>query len=518
MSRAVPVTFLPSRVTAWVDAGTTVLDASRRVGVGIDASCGGRGTCGKCGVRVIEGSLSPVEPQERAVAGSREYVRLACRARIAGPVTVRPVVAGDAAVVPARTADGVGRPLVAGVDLGTTNVSAAVVEPESGVELGRATVPNAQRSWGGDVVSRVTAALEDSAGALRDAAVSSVASALAAAAGDSLSRVTRLVIAGNTTMSALITGADVTPLASAPFSTVRPRSATWPGDLTGSLAEGVTIEVVAPIASFVGGDVLAGLVGLGIEQAPAGTLMVDIGTNAEVTLWDGDRITVASAPAGPAFEGAGITSGGPAVSGAVTAVQIDNGGVLRLETIGCAPARWFCGAGLVSALGALRASGHLEPSGSLRADGPLAARFARDEDDVLGVDLGEVPGSLVITQLDVRTLQLAKAAVRVAIEGVLRETALKAVDLAEVRVAGAFGGALDAADLVALGMLPSGVADRVVSVGNAALTGAVALAIEPELVAVSRCLADTARSVELVSAPGFGDSLIAALAFDVADT
>jgi uncharacterized 2Fe-2S/4Fe-4S cluster protein (DUF4445 family) len=185
-----------------------------------------------------------------------------------------------------------------------------------------------------------------------------------------------------------------------------------------------------------------------------------------------------------------------------------------LHTIGDAQPEWLSGAGLVSALAALKSAGHLRADGQLDAEGPLSDRFARDADGVLGVVLSQ-PGAPVVrlSQLDVRALQLAKAAVRVGIESLLAHACLSAGQLAEVLVAGAFGTALEPTDLVAIGVLPSASASKTRRVGNAALEGAALMALDPQLLELARSSAATAHHIDLASEEAFGSAFLAATEF-----
>jgi uncharacterized 2Fe-2S/4Fe-4S cluster protein (DUF4445 family) len=283
------------------------------------------------------------------------------------------------------------------------------------------------------------------------------------------------------------------------------------------LAPSCCVELVPPLAAFVGGDALAAALSAGLVDAERPQMLVDFGTNAEVVLAGAGGLVVASTAAGPAFEGVGISCGGPAVPGAVERVGMSDGDV-ALETVAREPAQWFSGAGLVSALAALRASGHLAVDGSMIVQGPLAARFSCDEAGVLGVDLrsGEVASEacLRVSQLDVRAVQLAKAAIRVAVEDVLARAGVAAADLESVAVAGAFGGALGVGDLVTLGVLPATLGDRARSVGNAALEGAAAMALDASLFALAEELCDRVVHVDLAAGAGFGEAFIAATALE----
>ncbi len=193
---------------------------------------------------------------------------------------------------------------------------------------------NRQQLHGADVLTRVSAALDGAGESLRGLAEDSVLDAVDMAAPGARARVSRLVIAGNVVMSSLLAGADVSSLASHPFS-IPDGCASLPEDsgLRGALPNAV-IELVPPLAGFVGGDVLAGLVAREAESDERPRLLVDIGTNAEVALSAAGRVWVASAAAGPAFEGGGITCGGPATAESVVSVDIAADGSVALRDAG----------------------------------------------------------------------------------------------------------------------------------------------------------------------------------------
>jgi uncharacterized 2Fe-2S/4Fe-4S cluster protein (DUF4445 family) len=512
MSGRVPVTFLPAGITVWVDHGMTILEAAKQGGLVIPAPCGGRGVCGSCGVRLVSGRLA--EPDEVELVRLRRApgdLRLACRARVEGPCEIRPLLAlgPDAPVLPRGTLV----PLVAGVDLGTTSVAVVLVDSESGREVARASVPNRQQAFGADVLTRMSAALSGSATQLREAAEASIVSALEVAAerGDvRTTGIARLAVAANSAMIALLLDADVTPLATSPFTAPSRGGVIAAGSsLYAQLAEDAMALVIPPIAGFVGGDALAASIAAGLAEANEPLLLVDFGTNAEIVLAGCGSLVVASAAAGPAFEGSGISCGGPAADGAVTRVLIGDDGSIELTSLGSETPRWFSGSGIVSAVAELLRAGHVRPDGLLVAQGPLRARFTHEE-GVVTVSVGGLEGCLTVSQLDVRSLQLAKAAVRAGIAAVLAAAGIGAADLANVFVAGAFGSALEARDLVDLGVFPLETADVVTSVGNAALEGAAVIALDPTLLDLAVSLAADVRHVDLAGDPGFAAALMEA--------
>lgn len=511
MSTRIPVTFAPGGLTVWVESGTTVLEAARRAGVLVPAPCGGRGVCGSCGVRVLAGALAaPDADERRGLARAPQGVRLACRARVAGPVELRPIIVHARPSVAGTAA--FGATLVAGVDLGTTSVAAVIVDAVTGRELARASTPNRQQSFGADILSRLSAATSGASADLAALARESVAQALAAAASASgavPAAIEHVVIAGNTAMSALLVEADAAPLTAYPFDAPALPAEVSAEALGLALAPGARVTIVPPVAGFVGGDALVALVSAGMYDTTVPTLLVDIGTNAEILLAGRGALRVASAAAGPAFEGMGITSGGPAADGAVERVLLGEDGSVGLSIIGGGEPAWLSGSGLVSAVAELWRKGHLDAEGLMHATGPLEPRFRVGAGGVVEVVLDDA-GRIVLTQLDVRALQLAKAAVRVGIESVLRRATLDAEQLADVRVAGAFGSALDADDLADIGLVPDAVRSRIHRVGNAALDGAAVVALDPDVLEGASEMAAGAEHVDLASDPGFAAALIAA--------
>lgn len=517
MTSPVAVTFVPADVTVWVQPGVTVSEAAQAGGVSIATPCGGRGICGSCGVRVVTGQLAPADEMERS--GLRRApgdVRLACRARVTGPVTVRPLAASAPAApcVPIDIPDGA--ELVAGVDLGTTSISAVVVDRATGREVGRATVPNAQQRFGADVLSRMSAAMAGELEGLADEAQRSIARALDESCAGSTARIRRLVIAGNTVMASLLCGVDVTPLSVHPFSVPHgahslPRGAR----LRDRIAPESQVVVVPPLSGFVGGDITAGLVATGLADQKA-ALLVDIGTNAEVVVVHRGRLWVCSAAAGPAFEAWGVSCGGPYAPGAVLAVSIKDG-LVELHTADGIGPRWFSGAGLVSCLAALRDDGDVDTSGLLGQSGGLASRVCRDTDGVAAIELGDGDSCTSLSQLDIRALQLAKGAVRAAIESALVAAGLSGSSLEAVQVAGAFGGALDTSDLVALGVVPASAAAVVAHAGNTSLSGALAIALDPSLEPVASALARDVTLVDLALDPAFSSRLMRAVSLEPFD-
>lgn len=415
-----------------------------------------------------------------------------------GPLTA--VLYDDRELLDLVSGDRAVEPLGAAVDIGTSTVVVEVVELATGRVLGRASAVNAQAAYGVDVVSRITAVFRDPAKlkrlqrAIADQVNDLIAEA-AARGGAAAGNVFEIVAAGNTAMSHLFLGVGVDGLAVSPFRPVFTILPALDAAGAGLCAHRRAKLYLAPnIRSFVGGDVAAGLAATGLARRRGHQLFVDLGTNGEIVLKKGRELITTSTAAGPAFEGMSISCGMLAVSGAVSRVAWRNG--FAPDTIGGGAPRGVCGTGLLDAVAlAFR-------HGLVAADGRIAS----------GRGLELAPG-VVLTQQDVREVQLAIAAVKAGTAALLRAFGIGASDLAGVVLAGAFGTSLDVSHALALGLLPPVPAARVAFVGNASLAGAKRLLLAaPERKAIET-LVETIRHVSLADDPRFQDDFVAGIAF-----
>jgi uncharacterized 2Fe-2S/4Fe-4S cluster protein (DUF4445 family) len=258
------------------------------------------------------------------------------------------------------------------------------------------------------------------------------------------------------------------------------------------------MDLVPPLAGFVGSDLLAGVVGTGLAERP-GSLLVDLGTNAEIALWDGAVLWVTSAAGGPAFEGSRARCGMPAEPGAIFRVDRPGGGALRCRVIGGGTAIGLCGSGLVDLISCLRAAGDLSETGRFTTPDPSSGFGIRADPP------------LRLSAADVDAFQRAKAAIAGGVRVLLDHAGIRARDLARVCVAGEFGLHLDVANAAAVGLLPAVPADRVELCGNTALAGCERLLTAPATADAMARLRDRATVVNLARCPEFEDRFLEGL-------
>jgi uncharacterized 2Fe-2S/4Fe-4S cluster protein (DUF4445 family) len=411
--------------------------------------------------------------------------------------------------------DGIG----AAIDVGSTNLSARLVDLASGETLAERTTPNPTRAFGADVVRRLGEAerpekAAEMARTLRRR-IALLVSEMAESEGCSPRETIEIVAVGNSAMHTLFWGLPPESLARAPFepadTAAREASCTELG-MTG-LPE-ARLYWPPLVGGFVGSDALCALdAALGAPDARLPFLLVDTGTNSEVLLATRGRILCASAAAGPALEGGNMSCGMAAGKGAIHAFHLERGRLVP-SVIGESMPRGICGSGIVDLVALLLEMGGIDASGTLcPEDAPPAIR-ERCERQGRTKGFALFPGFFPLSQLDVRALQLAKGAIAAAVSILLAEAGLRASDLEDVLLAGAFGNALDPRNAVRIGLVPkTRTTARVV--GNAALEGATRyLAAPGEGRRRHEAILAQAVHVPLHADPRFQETFMARLALE----
>jgi uncharacterized 2Fe-2S/4Fe-4S cluster protein (DUF4445 family) len=410
------------------------------------------------------------------------------------------------------------------VDLGTTSVVVALADLSAGRVLGIESRLNGQVNFGADVISRILHASTEPAGLdrLREAAVVSIDSALDSllrAHGVARDQVYEVLVAGNSCMNHLLLGIDPRSLAAAPYQPVLAEPVTVRASEVGLRIHPEGLLYAMPnVAGFVGSDTIAVILATGMHQSQSVRLALDLGTNGEVVLGNRDRLLACSTAAGPAFEGARISRGMRATEGAIERVWID-GESVKLQVIGDRAPVGLCGSGLLDAVAQMREVGVLSQSGRMatpetaasQLHASLARRLVR-EDGSVGFSLARRGRrSLLLTQGDVRELQLAKGAIRAGISILLDEYGIGHEDLEEVLLAGAFGSYINPSSALSIGLVPPVPRDRIAAVGNAAGQGAVMALLSTRFREEAAGIARSVEYVELSARPDFMDQFMEAM-------
>ena len=249
--------------------------------------------------------------------------------------------------------------------------------------------------------------------------------------------------------------------------------------------------------AFVGADITCAVLACGMTERDEISLLCDVGTNGELALWKNGTLYVTSAAAGPAFEGAEISSGCMGITGAIDRVYAANGRVYA-HTIGDAPAVGICGSGLLDAVAAFLDTEQIDETGAI-------------EDNALFLTAGG--NTVTLTQGDIRAVQLAKGALASAIEVLLLHADVRAEQVDKVYLAGGFGTKLSVASAVRIGMLPRAFLDKTVAIGNAALAGAAMLLSDDDTKQKAARLASLAKPIELGGNEQFNDLFVEHMMF-----
>ena len=413
------------------------------------------------------------------------------------------------------------------VDVGSTTIAMHLCDLSSGAVLASAGRMNPQIRFGEDLMSRVSYAMMNEGGAASMTgevrkALGALAQEVAADAGIPLEDIMEVTIAGNPVMHHLVLGLDPTPLGFAPFALATDDATIMlASDIELMLNPGTRIYMLPCIAGHVGADAAAVLLSEMPYRSDETTLVVDVGTNAEIMLGDKRRLLAASSPTGPAFEGAQISAGQRAAPGAIERVRIDPSTLEpRFKLIG--EERWsdedgvdsrptgICGSGIIEALAEMFLAGLLTADGII--DGGLGARTPRlvRQDRTFAYVLSAGEPRILVTQNDVRQIQLAKAALHAGARLLMDRLGIDSVE--RVTLAGAFGSHIDVKRAMVLGMIPDCPLDMVSSAGNAAGTGARFALLSGKL---RRELEREVRRVEKVETavePRFQEHFVAAMA------
>jgi len=407
------------------------------------------------------------------------------------------------------------RQLGLAIDLGTTKVAGYLVDLSDGRTLVSKGIINPQISYGEDIISRITRVTKSPDEGLRlqnlvVKALNEMAVDLCAAVGANTEEIVDAVMVANTVMHHLFLGLPVRQLAISPFTPAVSRALDIKArDLGLQIAPGSFVHLLPNIAGFVGGDHVAVLLATEVCQAEGPIVAIDIGTNTEVSLINKGEITAVSCASGPAFEGGHIKNGMRAARGAIERLRITNDGI-RYQTIDDAPPAGICGSGIVDAMAQLYLHGIIDEGGRMK-DGRHNIRTRKKQRELVLVS--EQPGghsAIVITQQDVRELQLAKAAIRTGIQALLEASGYSEEAIKQVIIAGAFGSYIDLASAVTIGMLPPLSLDHFRQVGNAAGMGAKLALISLRKRDEARAIAARASYIELASAPNFVQTFIEA--------
>lgn len=553
----VQVHFRSHDLTIDVPAGASLLEAVRRARLRLEAPCNGGGTCGKCRVRLnpeAQGRIRRVASRNLSDEDAGQGWALLCSTLLEDDIVLDLPVFSERGLRiledgvradlplspwiskrfrqdrevtevragPERLGDEAGdtatRSFGVAVDIGSTTIVASLIDLTSGRTRGSASSLNPQALHAQDVLSRIQLASTPEGLALLHgevvAEIDRLIGLLASEARIPRRRIYEVVLAGNTCMLHLAANVDPEPLGRFPYQPVLRGHQYFPARSLGLAISPFGIAYAPPVVSgFVGADITAGILSVGLSGSEGVGLFIDIGTNGELVLARDGRLQATSTAAGPAFEGMNIACGMRAARGAIERVSLEDDRV-ELETIDQAPAIGLCGSGLLDAVAELARHEVIGASGRFARTGDglppeLASRLARRD----GKPVFHLTPEVFLSQGDIRQVQLAKGAVRAGIDILLRRNGLTASDVGRILIAGSFGYHLTVRSLLDIGLFPREFEGRVEYVGNSSRTGAEALLTNAPSRDALAGIVGGVETVDLVNDPDFTDAFVAAMAF-----
>lgn len=570
------------------DIGKNLLEILVENEVFVDNPCNGRGSCGKCKVKVLKGELSPLTEVERKFLKEDEIknnVRLAClinpqedlvvellqkerknKVLTTGhipkfdfkPIVHKRVVTLEKPTLenPYSLEDSICKAFdikdldynilkdsidlyeeVTGVfydntliciergntqnsiygvsiDIGTTTVIANLVNVDTGKEIAVSSMINPQKKFGLDVLTRITYQLENqdtSKQELQDEivdAINNMIEEMCDKCAISKDNIYEIVISANGTMIHFLLGIEATSIGKSPYSPAILKSKNVASKEIGILAsKGARVYCLPSVSSYIGADIVAGICVSELHKSTEKILFIDIGTNGEIVLSNQGKLVACSCAAGPALEGMNISSGMRASDGAIEGVKITENGI-ELEVIGDEKPVGLCGSGILAVVKELIRTDIIKKSGVFIKKEDL------DKDDYR-YDMIQLNGKkrefvledsedqILITQGDIRQVQLAKGAILSGFYALLKHEEIEMGDLDKIIIAGQFGAHLPTDSLTGVGILPKEVEDKLVYVGNSSKIGAYMTLMSSEVKQTMEEIARDVKYIELNTIEGY---------------
>ena len=431
--------------------GKFLLEYLSGEGIAIHTDCGGRGFCKKCSFKILEGEFALADgsllvPDENGYA-------LACKAFCTDTDSLIEIIA-DNEFVSCSLYENTDKEAKFGIalDVGTTTLCASLIELNSGDVCGEYTTLNPQKLYGSDCISRISACENGKLYELHTLIIDATNEIIDYfIKGVNIPKIEKLTVCANTTMLHIFANESPVGIGKYPFTPVFWEAREYEGEDLNLKSEKV---VLLPSASaYIGSDFVAGILECGMLEKDEKSVIIDLGTNGEIAIFDGENLITSSTAAGPCFEGGNISCGMGATSGAISEIKIKDGEI-EFVTIGNAEPLGLCGSGLIDGIAYMLDNELIDETGRL-----LYEEF-------------EFTKGVKLSAKDVREFQLAKSAICAGIITLIKERHLQSDDISTLYIAGALGVHLNIENAVRVGLIPSELAKKIKIIGNTSLKGA----------------------------------------------
>lgn len=485
----------------------TIKDALIRNNKYIPAICNGKGTCGKCSISIIEGNIDITNEDRTAFTEDQlnNGKRLSCRAYIKSDCTIKidnneenfDILVNN---IESNNSDTNKIKTAIAIDIGTTTIAMQLINITTMEPLDTYTTINHQRVYGADIISRISVSNNGKLDELQLTILKDLENGLKYLKNKLDKPIESIVITGNTTMIHLLLGYPCNTLGVYPFRPYSISSITSTYNkifkkLENKRQENIKIEILPGISTFIGADIVSGLLSCNFDSNTDINLFVDLGTNGEMAIGNKNKILVTSTAAGPAFEGGNIKNGIGSIQGAISAVTIDKENKCSVQTIGNKKPVGICGTGVVEIVYELLKKDLIDETGLL--------------DDMYfekGFPIAKLENNEMIyfTAKDVREIQLAKSAIRSGLEILIKKYEVTCKNIKHVFVAGGFGYKLNIEKAIGIGMFPEELESKIITIGNSSLQGGIIFASRDSKDRVKK-ICDISSEVNLNSDSNFND-------------
>lgn len=424
---------------------------------GVEFPCGGKGSCGRCRVKVLEGEIE-CDPQHQLMLdtlGLDDSWRLACLSSCQSDLTLEigqfeNVIQSDESSFDFTPGEGLG----VAFDLGTTTLVGQLIDLSTGRIIAVEKAMNPQKKYGSDLISRLESSIQNGPEEMTTMIREKIGEMVGLMLADRGEGIKRMVIVGNTVMQHFFCGYDITPLSFYPFNTPHLGMSQLNPEELGWSFKCNKIEFYPSLGSFVGSDILAGILATGMHKKDSYSVLIDLGTNGEIVLGNRKALLCASTAAGPAFEGANISQGMQATTGAISSISIDEKG-WKCNVIGNTESKGICGSGLIDAVHLFLVRG-------------LIGAFGEIESGEAEISLDD---RVSLTQKDIQEFQLAKAAISAGVLILMKKLGIDHSQVDDVYISGGFGNYINLENVIRTGMLSCPL-EKIHQMGNSALMGA----------------------------------------------
>lgn len=515
------ITLIKEKISVEVLHETRLLDALKSAGIFTDAPCGGKGTCGKCKVRMQKDEKWETVQACQTKVLSDIFIDTSEHKRehqILTSADTRKVEFKPGISIVEGT-----QGYMAAVDIGTTTIASYLLDGRNGRQICTASCLNPQTAYGADVISRAEYTLKYGSAELTKCiqdAVNSLLLELSQKAGADIKEIRQICLVGNTCMHHIFFGLPMDSLVLAPYEPYEKKMVRGKAsDFNIQIHPEGELIFLPVIAGFVGADTMGCLLAIRPDLEEKMSLIIDIGTNGELVLGNKEKMVCCSTAAGPAFEGAKIECGMRGAQGAVDHIFYSEGS-FHVSVIGGGRPKGLCGSGLIDVTACLRKMGLMDEAGRLLGKEEteklygkeIAGHIVERDGRNAFVFCTDTP-SVFLTQKDIGEVQLAKGAIAAGIFLLEKYLGITHEQVDRVYIAGAFGNYMDTDNACDIGLLPQSLRKRIVSIGNAAGEGAkIALKNSGEL-ELTETLRSQINFLELASMAEFQDCFIDELEF-----